>query len=226
MRTFTLQTDHATNTSLPSFSLDVDSSKTTAIYSDMDLQIALAELIKEKTQAVLFNYSEGIYERLTIKDNLKFYHRWFGCTLALSEILVMFQLQNHSDQKFKNCNASIQRRVYFAKYYMASASLNVFQEPIQGVDVLTINTFISMLKWMMEEQRPTLVLVSTMEHALLLGDAAYRLQDTSLLEIETETEQDSNETTEQMEKPTNLTVEKLFKIPAKVEDKEIGRAHV
>lgn len=221
MKTFTIQPDQNASTVLPAFSLDVDSTKTTAIYSDMDLQIALAKLIKAKTQAVLFNYTEGIYERLTIQDNLKFYHKWFGCKLALSEILVMFQLQNHSKQKLEDCNASIRRRVYFAKHYMTDAALNVFQEPIQGVDVLTINTFISMLKRMMEEQRPTLVLVSTMEHALLLGDVAYRLQDSSLLEIETEAEQESKEETEQMEKQPNLTVEKLFKIPAKVEDKVI-----
>ena len=221
MKSFIIQPDQNTDADLPSFSLKVDNTQTTAIYSDMDLQITLAELIQKNPEAVLFDYTEGIYERLTIMENLKFFHKWFGCTLALSEILVMFQLQNDADQKLENCSTSVRRRVYFAKHYMSNAVLNVFQEPIQGVDVLTINTFISMLKQLMDEQRPTLVLVSTMEHALLLGDTAYRLEVSSLHKIETEADQESPNENEQTEKPTSLTVEKLFKVPAKVEDKVI-----
>lgn len=217
MKTYTIQQDLNPNTLLPPFTLDVSSSQTTAIYSDVDLQNALAHLVRQKPEAALFDYTDGLYERLTIRQSLKFYHKWFGCKRSLHEILVMFQLQDDTDRKLRDCDTSLTRRVYFAKHYMQNAVLNVFQEPVQGVDVLTTNTFISMLKQMVQEERPTLVLVSSMEHALLLGDTAYNLQDSNLHEIETETSEENN----QLEKPTSLTVEKLFKVPAKVKDKVI-----
>lgn len=205
--------------SLPAFSLDVDPSKATAIYSDVDLQTELMRALLRNPEVDLFDYKEGLYERLSVQDNIKFYNKWFGCRISLPEVLVMFQLQNCAKTPLRKCSPSQIRRVLYAKHYMSNATVNVFQEPIQGVDVLTINTFINMLKQMMEEKRNTLVLVSSMEHALLLGDETYHLQDSGLthLEIDAEEEQEASKTSKQ----ASLTVEKLFKIPAKIDDKVI-----
>ncbi|MDY0404369.1 LytTR family transcriptional regulator DNA-binding domain-containing protein [Virgibacillus sp. 179-BFC.A HS] len=205
--------------SLPTFSLDVGSSKATAIYSDVDLQEKLMRELLRNPEVDLFDYKEGLYERLTVQDNIKFYNKWFGCRTTLPELLVMFQLQNCAKMPLRKCSPSQIRRVLYAKHYMSNAALNVFQEPIQGVDVLTINTFINMLKQMMEEKRNILVLVSSMEHALLLGDDAYHLQDSGLIHLETDAEEEQE--IAKTSKQTSLTVEKLFKIPAKIDDKVI-----
>ncbi|MEN1968024.1 LytTR family transcriptional regulator DNA-binding domain-containing protein [Lentibacillus sp. N15] len=218
MTTLKIDQQMTANTILPEFSIDVSSSKTTAIYSDVDLQAVLAEVLRKNPDVSLFDYREGLYERLTVQENIKFFHKWFGCQMPLIEILVMFQLQNCTKTALGKCSASEIQRVFFAKHYMTGAAMNVFQDPIHGVDVLTINTFIDMLKLMAQEHKPALVLVSNMEHALLLGEVVYRLQDQGLHELETETKEEqaaAKETT------TNLTVEKLFKIPAKVDDKVI-----
>ncbi len=202
---------------LPTFSLTVCDEKVAVIYSDIDLQAELVNELREIPSIALFDYKEGLYERLTVQENIKFYHKWYCCEVPLPEVLVMFQLQHCAKQPLKKCTASELRRVYYAKHYMMNMEFYVFQEPIYGVDIFTINTFINALKRMGGAHKPVVILVSTMEHALLLGDEIYRLQNHGLFPIETE-EQDveANE-----KEPTVLSLDKLFKIPAKVEDKVI-----
>ncbi|MDY0394403.1 LytTR family DNA-binding domain-containing protein [Virgibacillus halophilus] len=87
------------------------------------------------------------------------------------------------------------------------------------MDILTINTFINMVNQMMIEKRSVLLLVTSMEHALLLSDDAYHLHEQGLLQLEVDKE--TSEQEEAKTRPTSLTVEKLFKIPAKVGEKVI-----
>lgn len=216
-----LNIDHhiVPNDEMPAFTLDINESQVTAIYSDVDLQVTLAQALMKMPEATLFNYQEGLYDRISVQANIKFYHQWFGCSVPLPEVLVMFSLQNCAKEPLQKCSASQIRRVYYAKHYMTGGSLNVFQEPVNGVDVLTIHTFIEMSKQLAAEKRSCLVLVSSMEHALLLGEAIYHLQDQGLRQLETDNQTQNREETPA--KPTSLTVEKLFKIPAKVDDKVI-----
>lgn len=204
---------------LPSFSITINASNTTAICSDADVQAELIKVLQQNDNITVFDRQAGLYQRLTIKDNITFYHKWCDCQTPLPEILVMFKLHNCADTRLSKCTSSEIARVYYAKDFMMSARPCVFQEPIHGVDILTIHTFIEMLKALMEKGVPVLVLVSNMEHALLLGDVAYRLEEKGLhkIEIETEDDADSLET-----KPaTSPQIAKLFKVPAKVDDKVI-----
>lgn len=218
MTDFKIDNNVMTSKVLPSFSITVNASNTTAIYSDADVQTELINLIQQSGDISVFDRQAGLYDRLTVKDNITFYHKWFGCQTPIPEILVMFKLHNCADTKLSKCSSSEIARVYYAKDYLMGAKPCVFLEPIHGVDILTINTFIEMLKALMEDSVPVLVLVSNLEHALLLGDVAYRLEEKGLHEIEIETE-DADAT---KPKPTTLPqVANLFKIPAKVDDKVI-----
>lgn len=218
MTVFKIDNNAVTSKILPAFSVTVYDSNTTAMYSDADVQAELIKVIKQNGDITVFDRQAGLYERLTIKDNITFYHKWFNCQTSLPEILVMFKLHNCEDTKLSKCSSSEKARVYYAKDYMMDAQPCVFQEPIHGVDILTINTFIEMLKALRENNVPVLVLVSNMEHALLLGDVAYRLEEKGLHKIEIESE----EAEAPKAKPTtSLSIANLFKIPAKVDDKVI-----
>ncbi|WP_259457929.1 LytTR family DNA-binding domain-containing protein [Salipaludibacillus neizhouensis] len=96
----------------------------------------------------------------------------------------------------------------------------VFQEPIHGVDIKTINIFISMLKKITDNKVPALILVSNIEHALLLSDVAYRLRENGLQEIEVDNGE-KDESAPDAETVSTLSTAKLFKIPAKIDDKVI-----
>ncbi|WP_100009809.1 LytTR family transcriptional regulator DNA-binding domain-containing protein [Lentibacillus sediminis] len=201
---------------LPSFSLTIPTSCTTAIYSDSDLQAELANKLEKEIHIPVFDGREELYERLTVEQNINFYRKWFGCTKPVSEILVMFELHRQADVPLRKCGISEVRRVFYAKYYMMAAAPIVYREPIHGVDILTINTFMNMLKKLADANIPVLILASNLEHALLLGDTSYKLQDKGLTAIE----MDSGDkgTPKDEGRPSAAS---LFKITAKVEDKLI-----
>ncbi|SDK21640.1 LytTR family DNA-binding domain-containing protein [Sediminibacillus albus] len=205
---------------LPPISLSLSESHTTAISSDTDMQAELIHTLLRNEDITVFDRNEGLYDRLTVMDNVTFYHKWFGCSIPLPEILVMFELQMCAKKPLRKCTQSEIARVYYAKYFMMKTYPMVFQEPIHGVDIKTINTFINMLKKITDNKIPALILVSNIEHALLLSDVAYRLQEKGLLEIELDNGE-KDESTPAEEPAFTLSTAKLFKIPAKIDDKVI-----
>jgi len=110
------------------------------------------------------------------------------------------------------------------------ADLNVFVEPIHGMDIETINVFMEMLSWLSVAGKHTVVLVSNMEHAVLLGSKVHQFKDDGLQEVEME-ESDENHvledntesaaSTETSVVPNRPSVSGLYKIPAKTGDKVI-----
>lgn len=210
--------DSSTN-ALPEFSIVLKPQQITAIYSDVDVQEAFIEYVHKKNDIMVFDGQEGLYERLSVEANIKFFRKWFHCKVPVSELLVMFELQTCASTPLKKCSSSEIRRVYYAKYYMMNMDVNVFREPISNVDLKTINTFIQLVHKLTDENRTVLLLTSSAEHALLLAELTYHLREEGLHVLETETKEHVDMDTPGLS--TSPVVDKLFKIPAKVEDKVI-----
>ncbi|GAB3789176.1 LytTR family transcriptional regulator DNA-binding domain-containing protein [Virgibacillus kimchii] len=217
MAHFKIDNDIADSEYLPAFSLTIEDSCITSLYSDTDMQAELAKTLQSNGKISVFDFQDGLYKRLTVEDNITFYHKWFGFNTPIPEILVLFELQTCAKTPLYKCSDSEIRRVYFARYYMSGMNPMVFREPIHGVDIKTINTFIHMIEKIKDNNVPVLVLVSNMEHALLVGEMAYKLQEKGIRKIETDEEEE--QTAAENSNPTVTT--KLFKVPAKVDDKMI-----
>lgn len=202
---------------LPSFSVEIEKHTSTAIYSDVDIQIALMDFLSREKDIHVFDFEEALYERLTVQENIHFFRKWFQCSIPISELLVKFDLQQCAGISVSKCSPSEMQRIYYAKYYMSNAHWNVFYDPISSVNVQTMNVFIQLIERILEEKRSVLILVASAEHALLLTDIAYRLGTDGLHQLETESEEREAESAT----ITSPVVEKLFKIPAKIDDKVI-----
>ena len=202
---------------LPSFSLELRPAQASAIYSDTDMQALLIEGLHRR-QIPVFDFEDGLYERLTVADNIAFYRKWFGFEVTLPELLVLFELQGCAERPLRKCSESELRRVHYAKAYIRSADLMVFREPVQGVDVLTIRVFLRLLGKIKERPAAALLLLSNLEHALLLGDLSYKLQPSALRPIETDEEAAALSDADKTDVPASA---RLFRIPAKVDDKMI-----
>src|SRR5699024_4499630 len=209
--------ENADNELLPAFSLTIEDSCVTSLYSDTDMQAGLVKSLQNNEKIPVCGFQEGLYRRLTVEDNIIFYHKWFGSETPLPEILVLFELQNCAKKPLYKCSQSEVRRVHFARYYMTGNDPMVFREPIHGVDIKTINTFINMIEKIKDNSIPVLVLVSNMEHALLLGEVAYKLKEQGIRRIEVEDKEE--QAAAESLSPAMTT--NLFKVPAKVEDKMI-----
>lgn len=218
MTTFIL--DHAmiNDERFPVFSLAIGDGTATSIYSDTDMQESMVKALHNRRDIAVFDFEDGLYMRLTVENNVSFYHKWYGCAVPLPEILVQFELQHCAKTPLHACNESDIRRLRFAVSYMCGAKTIVFREPVQGVDVRTINSFLTMLQKMKDDSTGLLVLVSNMEHALLLGDVAYKLQSGGLKLIETA---DDPAEPAEADDLSRTHMAKWFKIPVKVDDNMI-----
>ncbi len=218
MACFTIDEQVINGESLPLFSLTVNDSQVTSVYSDADVQAKLVKILRSNTSIPVLDLQEGLYMRLSVEDNIAFFKKWFECKMPLPQILVEFELHTCAKKALDKCSESEIRRVYFAKYYISGYKKMAFLEPIHGVDVITVNTFINMLQKIKHLKIPVLILVSGMEHAVLLGDSVYKLQQNGLQEVEV----DEMATLQpEMESSREPVVANLFKISARVGDKII-----
>lgn len=204
---------------LPPFSLTIEGEHTTTIYSDMEMQLEFIKSLHDTEDVKVFDLQEGLYQRLTVEDNIAFFRKWFRSKMSLPEVLMMFELQHSAKKPLYKCSKSEVRRVYYAKYLMSGVSPMLFHEPVQGVDVNTTNSFIQLLQRLKSCHIPVLVLVSNLEHAIMLGDVAYKLHQHALSPVEMDEGED--ETKEEADDPGLKRHNNLFKIPAKVDDKVI-----
>lgn len=219
MAHFKIDNEMTGNERLPSFSLTIEDSFITSLYSDTDMQAELIKVLQNNNRRLsIFDLQDGLYERLTVEDNITFYRKWFGFETPIPEIIVMFELQNASKIPLHKCSPSEIRRVQFAKYYMSMTNPMIFREPIHGVDIKTINVFMNMIEQIKNRNIPVLALVSNMEHALLLGDVAFKLQEYGIKQIEVDEREEEQAATDHSA-PSVTTG--LFKITVKVDDKMI-----
>lgn len=217
MAPFVINQEILTSGAFSPFYLAVGDFQATAIYSDPDIQNELVQDLRSNTDIPVFDHQDGLYMRLTVENNIAFFHKWFGCREPISEILVRFELQHDAKKPLHKCSESEIRRVCFAKYYMSGVPAAVFCEPIHGADIKTIHTFVRMLQTMKEQAAAVLILVSNLEHALLVGDVVYKLQPGGIKPVETE----EDAATPEPESAAAPAFAKLFKISAKVDEKMI-----
>src|SRR5690625_7623505 len=137
--------DHRTDkgATLPAFSLSIENSRPTAVYSSTEVQNELVQILQSDHHIVVYDYQDGLYERLTVRDNIAFFHKWCGCKVPLSEVIVMFHLQHCSKMIVKKCSASEIQIGYYSKQYMTSVNPVVYQEPNHGVEVKKKETFLN-----------------------------------------------------------------------------------
>lgn len=219
MNHFKIDQELLKNKALPDFSITINHNAVTSLYSDAELQEELIDALYKSKKVQVFDYTEDLYMRLSIEENLKFYLKWFHCKTHLVEILVLFQLHLSAKKPLRKCTPSEKRRVYYAKQFVSCLGEPiVFLEPIHGVDTLTIDTFFTLLREIKKKEIVVFILVTNMEHALLLGDKPYRLQSKGLYPIEIE---DEGSKELEKESATKLSIHNLSKIPAKMDDKVI-----
>ncbi len=204
---------------LPAFSITIPQSELTAIYSHASVQGALIHYFSHEKKLEIFEAEMGLYERLTVEENVRFYHKWFGSELPFPELMVMCRLHVCSKKRLKQLTPSELRRVAYAKYFLMDVAHYIWMEPIHGVDVETVNVFMELTDYLIKANQTVLVVVSNLEQAIMLTDKVYKLNENSVQEVQTEQEEQAVE----VAAPDRHTprIADLFKIHAKLDDKVI-----
>lgn len=188
-----------------------------------------------KEHSVLNNYStfcyeisisfleEGLYERMKVKDYMKFFKGLYSSDINVETVLSYVGLIDKKNAKISSLNYSEKKRLRIGKSWINSAKLILLEEPLQNVDMesrLIIKNFIDILK---DKGVSILATTSSLEDGLLLSEEVYSLDETSFYKVEAEEEEESLK--EPSEHEVSQAMEsmpiKIEKIPAKVNDKII-----
>ncbi|WP_416148299.1 LytTR family transcriptional regulator DNA-binding domain-containing protein [Salipaludibacillus sp. HK11] len=198
-----------------SFCLEVKKSALLSLQTSGSNQEAILEAFSANRNIQIADFEDGFYDRLTIKENVHFYKKWFQSVKTTRELLDSFQLEACKDKKVGQCSKHEQRRLHYLKYGVMNKNAYIFKEPIHDMDRITIDVFMKMAEKLKSEGKALLILVSNMEDAILISDNSMKLTKNGISRIETEN--NAIEATE----PVEPNVKKIFKLSAKVEDKVV-----
>ena len=222
----------------PAFDLQIEDRKVTAIHSGLNVRETLLHMLTRKIPVVnggitigkielsevnlgeigfLF-LNEGLYERLTVADQLSFYRKLNNAEHSTPTILRKFHLEEKRNVRIKKLSYSEQRRIQFAKILIQDPEHFIIEEPDQNIDIETQRVLILMLEELRAKGKSVLILTGNMESAVTLADKVYKLDETGLHEIHMEDDLADNEESDGIEQEEIQPV-RFEKIPTKVNEK-------
>ncbi|GEL76734.1 LytTR family transcriptional regulator DNA-binding domain-containing protein [Tenuibacillus multivorans] len=163
--------------------------------------------------------NDGLYDRLTVRDYIKFNIKLFGSTKTVEEVLNFVQLTKEASVKIGHLTFSKRQRLLFARLYIHNAPLMILSDPDQNVDIESKRIIINGLNQLQKEDHAILVLTSNMESALTFSNHVYRMDERGLHEVNES--QENNHDEEKLDEQVDTTLVEFNKIPTKVNDKII-----
>lgn len=219
----------------PACSVSIQKGETVALYTESEISSVIMQLIWRKNpeqkdtmtmddlckttdyktfmaQTFCFFYDDGLYERLTVLDHVRFYKQLYGSDVHVSTVLDLTMLQDKKKHKISQLTFSEQKRVHFCRMLFQDVSLYVLEEPDVHVDIETKRIFLHLLQTLQAKGKYTLILTSNLEHAISATSNVFRLDEHGCKQIQLESEESDKQ------KHDHIPFQ-FDKIPTKVEDK-------
>jgi ABC-2 type transport system ATP-binding protein len=231
----------------PPFSLEVSAGEAAAVHTNTNVRNVLLSMfmgtmpisngeirVNEISAAIdkrkfltgigIFSLNDGLYERLTAKENFSFYKNLYGSEISIEEGLRAVQLDAERNQQVRKLSYSQKRRVHFGRMLFQNPALFIFEEPDQNIDLETKRVFIKLIRKLNQNGKGVLILTGNLESALAVTNKVYRLGETGLQELDVL--QDELDTAAQEQHAGLLSEEtpavqpvRFEKVPTKVNDK-------
>lgn len=149
------------------------------------------------------NFNTPFYERLTVKEQLKFYMRWFGATYNIDDILRQFMLIDYSNMKVKKLEYDEYVLLKVALAYVQDNKLIILKDILHNLRVETVDTILNVLT-QFNKDRKILHILSYLDHGLLLSNEIYQVKKSQLKRLEVYEDRELfNETTDISKKSEN-----------------------
>lgn len=149
------------------------------------------------------NFNTPFYERLTVKEQLKFYMRWFGATYNIDDVLRQFMLIDYSNMKVKKLEYDEYVLLKVALAYVQDNKLIILKDILHNLRVETVDTILNVLT-QFNKDRKILHILSYLDHGLLLSNEIYQVKKSQLKRLEVYEDRELfNETTDISKKSEN-----------------------
>lgn len=142
------------------------------------------------------NFNTPFYERLTVKEQLKFYMRWFGATYNIDDVLRQFMLIDYRNMKVKKLEYDEYVLLKVALAYVQDNKLIILKDILHNLRVETVDTILNVLP-QFNKDRKILHILSYLDHGLLLSNEIYQIKKSQLKRLEVYEDRELfNETTD------------------------------
>ncbi|MGV2929056.1 LytTR family transcriptional regulator DNA-binding domain-containing protein [Macrococcus capreoli] len=133
------------------------------------------------------DFSTPFHERLYVKEQLKFYMKWFNHMEDIHRILKQFGLLDAQHIKIKKLDYDQYVLLKVAVAYLQDKDIVVFKNILHNLKVETIDCILNVIP-LFNEHHKVLQLLSYIDHALLLSNEVYQVkkEQMKLLEIHAE----------------------------------------
>lgn len=231
-----LQAEKQINDSVvfPAFDLTTVPGKVVALCTTVNVREQLIDILLRKTllsngeiqhnpnEALGFFFLiDGVYERLTVKESLKFYRQLYKSEVIIEDIVRLVQLDSKINKKLKQLTYSERKRVQLANLLIQNPEIYIMEELDQNLDVESKRIFTNVLKQLRTAQKTILILTGQIESAVTFADKIFRLDDKGIYLLQTEEEnpdEDFSEVNDNVEDKIAQPI-RFEKIPTKVNEK-------
>lgn len=150
-------------------------------------------------------FNTPFHERLTVKEQLKFYMRWFSATYNIDDVLRQFMLIEYSNVKVKKLEYDEFVLLKVALAYVQDNKLIIFKDILHNLKVETVDTILNVLT-QFNADRKILHILSYLDHGLLLSNEIYQVKKFQFKRLEVyEDREESNEADDSNEKTKQST---------------------
>ncbi|WP_310602964.1 ABC transporter ATP-binding protein [Anaerosporobacter sp.] len=105
----------------------------------------------------------GLYERLTAKQNLEFFLNACGKSIDMKELdnmMELLQLKNDIDKKVKCFSKGMKRKLALARVLLVKPEMVFLDEPFDGIDIEVREEIIQLIRYYQEEYSTSFMLTS------------------------------------------------------------------
>jgi sodium transport system ATP-binding protein len=144
-------------------------------------------LVRENV-GILFGSESGLYERLTVRENLVFFARLYGISLPQAEIRASELAQNFGFESFENqlaysLSRGMRQKAVIARTIIHDPQVMLFDEPDSGLDFKSSRVFFNFLDFCRNNQKFVIFSSHSMENIKLHSDRVVVIRHGEIVEI-------------------------------------------
>lgn len=139
---------------------------------------------------VLKNPAE-IYERLTVRDHIKFYRKWYGSNLKIDDLLEQYQLAEDAGTRLSKCGQETIQRIGFIKAVLANFNHVLAVDPLYHATDENIRLFHKLMAHLKEMDKSLVAVTSRTEDAFVISSDIIKLNSDGLKKVQTEEQENT-----------------------------------